>query len=89
MIWIIVIIIFFLLLGPLRRHAFGRHGITLTLPALLGGGIGLWYGLRAQAQGVGIPHLPLICMVFGAMMLGGAVKAGLDDIIRNWKGKDQ
>jgi len=89
MTWLVVVILLFLIFGPLRRFAFAKNAITFTLPSLAGGALGLFFGLRAEAQWANIPGLALFCMVFGAMTLGGAVKSGLDDIIRGGRDKDQ
>ena len=88
MTWLVVIAILFLVFGPLRRHAFGRQGITFTLPALAGGALGLWFGLRAEAQGAQIPGLTLLCVALGAFWIGGAVKAGLNEMLRGGKDHD-
>jgi len=86
MIWFAVVAFLVLLVGlaPLRRAAFGRRGITFTLPAAVGAVIGLAYGLWVQAHGTTVvPGLPLICGGIGAIMMGAAGKKGLDNLFHN------
>ena len=83
--WLVFMLILIVLIGPLRRRVFGRHTITFSVPAIIGGIVGLIYGCRAQASGAMIPGLPLICAFFGAGILGLACKDMLDDLFGSKK----
>ena len=82
--WLVFIVVLTILLGPMRRHAFGKH-ITFTLPGIVGAGIGFMYGCWARAHGAPVPGLPLLCAVIGAFVLGGAAKRVLDDLFNRRK----